>query len=284
MKAVWFFCLFLLTFLSACCCPIPEEGNLGPGCTVPLDETIVPEMVSAFYGLDDVPAAGFLIAGLCTGDLLPLIRVDGMPIVMSVLIDPASLEPSDFEIITESGAVLAPLCATLEPANGDCEGRTILLVGDMGSAETDPPVQVQIVEELLTLDGRDVRLTATPIAVTPLLDGPTLVWVEQVEPAAVGAPAGTTIALRATWNGGVNAADGAELTQAEWKHYTLTLRNENNQQQTVSPFEIGDLNDRDNNHLLFFDVTGQPLMLSLPANLVIDPNGDLNPATSSPVY
>ncbi len=277
------FMLFLSSLARNCCGPVPEDGDLGPGCDAPLDETTVPDMVSAFYGLDNVPAVGFLVAGLCTDDGLPMMRVDGMPVVMSVLIDPASLDPSDFEVVTESGDVLVPLCATLDPANGDCEGRTILLVGDLGNAATDPPMVVRVVDELLTLDGRDVRLTAAPIGVTPLDEGPRLVWVEEVDPAAVGAPSGTAIALRATWDGGVNATDGDEVTQAEWGRYALTFRNEDGQEQTASPFDMGDLNDGDNNHLLFFSTPGEALTLALSAGLVIDPNRDPNPATVAQV-
>jgi hypothetical protein len=278
------FMLLISTLLNTCLDPVPDDGNPGPGCTVLLDETTVPVIVSAFYGLDDVPAAGFLNADLCTDDGLPRMRIDGMPIVMSVLIDPASLDPSDFEVITESGVALTPLCATLDPANDDCEGRTILLVGDLGSANTDPPILVQIVDELLTLDGRDVRLTAVPLGVTPLVEGPTLVWVEQVNPAVVGAPPGTAIAVRATWDGGIRAADRTEVTPAEWGQYALTLRDENEQEQTVYPFDIGDLNDGDNNQLLFFTTSGKPLTLALPAGLVIDPNGDPNPDTIALVH
>jgi hypothetical protein len=261
-----------------CCIPILEGGDLGPECDEPVDMTTVPEILSAFFGLDD--AMPWQVNILCPGPG-NFVGDDGMPVVMSVLIDPASLDPSDFEVITESGAVLVPQCATLNPANDDCEGRTILLVGDLGSAATDPPVSVQLVDELLTRDGRDIRLTAAPIEVTPLDEGPTLVWVKQVDPAAVGAPTGTTVALRATWAGGVTATDGAEVTQAEWGQYALTLRDENGQEQIVPPFDVGDLNDGDNNHLLFFAAPGDPLTLALPAGLVIDPNGDPNPATSS---
>jgi hypothetical protein len=280
MRTAWFVCMLPLALLGEGCCAILEDEDPDPGCTAGVDETVVPAMVSAFYGLDDVPAAGFLNADLCTDDGLPMMLVDGMPIVTSVLIDSRTIDTTDFEVTTASGAVFVPDCATLEPASNDCEGRTILIVGEFGDDPTDPPVRVEIVGELRSLDGRDLSQTAPTIEVTPLDEGPTLVWVEQVDPAAVGAPAGTAVALRATWDGGVNATDGEEVTQAEWGQYALTLRDENGQEQTVAPFDIGDLNDGDNNHLLFFDVEGEPLTLALPAGLVIDPNGDPNPATS----
>lgn len=125
--------------------------------------------------------------------------------------------------------------------------------------------------------------TAAPIEVTPLPEGPTLVVVERVDPAAVNAPAGTTLAVRAVWAGGIVAGDDNEVTEAEWSQYELAVLNEEGEEITAAPFAIGDLDDGDNNHLLFFNVSGTPLTLSLPAGLVIDPNGDLNPATSRQV-
>ncbi len=283
MKTAWFVCMLPLAWLGQGGCAILGDGDPERGCSVAQDETIVPEMLPAFFGLDDVPAAGFLNANLCTDDGLPNRRTDGMPIVTSVLIDSRSLDTTDFQITTASGAVFVPDCATLEPADDDCEGRTILIVGEFGDDPTDPPGRVEIVGELLSLDGRDLARTAPPIEVTPLLEGPTLVVVEQVDPAYVSAPAGTTLAVRAIWSGGINATDGNEVTEAEWGQYTLTVRNGNGQEQTVAPFDIGDLNDGDNNHLLFFDVEGEPLTLALPVGLIIDPNGDVNPDTSSQV-
>lgn len=284
MKMVWLVWVLPLTLSGVkSCCPIQECEDPGPGCSQPRDEAIVPTMVSAFYGLDDIPAIGFLNAGLCNGEGLSMGLTDGMPIVMSALIDPASLDASDFEVATASGSVFAPECATLEPANDDCEGRTVLLVGDFGGADSDPPKSVRVVAELLAMDGRDFQATAVPIDVTPLENGPTLVWVEQVDPLAAGAPPGAGIALRATWGGGITATNGDEVTEAEWIQYSLTYRDPDGKVRIASPIGIGDLNDGDNNHLLFFDTQGEPLVLSLPAGLVTDPNNEPNPATSQQV-
>ncbi|MDX2198732.1 MAG: hypothetical protein SF069_07140 [Phycisphaerae bacterium] len=272
-----------LAWLDQGCCAISGGGVSEPGCSVAQDESIVPKMLSAFFGLDDVPGnIQGSFADLCAEDL-PIGLTDGMPIVTSVLIDSRSLDATDFRVSTAGGKVFTPDCATLEPAGDNCEGRTILLVGEFGDYPADPPVRVEIVGELLTLDGRDLARTAPPIEVTPLLEGPTLVVAEQVDPTDASAPAGTTLAIRATWAGGINATDGNEVTEAEWGQYALTVRDGNGQEQTVAPFAIGDLNDGDNNHLLFFDVEGEPLSLALPGGLVIDPNGDVNPDTSTQI-
>jgi hypothetical protein len=258
-------------------------GPAGPGCSASIDEIdTLPVLLSANFGLDNVPTAmGFNV--LCGDQLAGITVTDGMPVVTSVLVDPASLDVTDFEVITESGAVLVPECVTLNPANDDCEGRTILLAGQLGDDQTDPPVSVRIVDELLTLDGRDFRLTAEPVAVTPLDGRPSLVMVERVNPDDVQAPAGTAIALRAVWGGGITATDGNEVTETEWGAYRLTYIDEDGNQQIATPFGIGDLNDFDNNHLLFFADRGQPLSLLLPAGLVTDPNDDVNDDTSGAI-
>jgi len=253
-----------------------------PGCSIEQDDTIIPEMLSAFYGLADAPAFVYLNAGLCTEDGLPIGLLDGMPIVMSVLIDSRSIDTTDFRITTVGGATSTPVCAMLEPADDECEGRTIAIFGEFGSAE-DPPTRVEIVGELLSLDGRDVSQTATPIDVTPLVEGPTLVLVEQVDPIAVGAPADTEIAVRAVWGGGIVAVGRNELSEAEWGLYALTIADDQGNEMVVAPFAVGDLDDGDNNHLLFFNIAGEPLTLSLTAGLVIDPNGDINPLTEQTV-
>jgi hypothetical protein len=258
-------------------------GPAGPGCSASIDETDTPPvLLSANFGLDNVPTAmGFNV--LCGDQLAGTAVTDGMPVVTSVLVDPASLDVTDFEVVTASGAVLVPECVTLNPANDDCEGRTILLAGQLGDDETDPPVFVRIVGELLTLDGRDFRHTAEPVAVTPLDGRPSLVMVERVNPDDVQAPAGTAIALRAVWGGGVTAIDGNEVTAAEWGAYRLTYIDEDGNERIAAPIDIGDLNDFDNNHLLFFADRGQPLSLFLPSGLVTDPNDDVNDDTSSSI-
>ncbi|MDE0307384.1 MAG: hypothetical protein OXI87_21265 [Albidovulum sp.] len=48
----------------------------------------------------------------------------------------------------------------------------------------------------------------------------------------------------------------------------------------VIPFALGDLGDGDNNHELCLDTADQPLSVSFPAGILIDPNDDLNPSTT----
>ncbi len=126
----------------------------------------------------------------------------------------------------------------------------------------------------------DFSSTASPVDVIPLDDGPTLVDAENVDLASVDFVDGSEMVLRAVWAGGVVATDGNEVTEQEWSQYVLSGTDAFGTSVDLTPFAIGDLDDFDNNHLLYFDQAITPTMLSLPGGLVIDPNGDVNPFTS----
>ena len=44
------------------------------------------------------------------------------------------------------------MCAVLAPANENGENRTVLLLGEFGTAVTNPPVEVRVVGDLFTID------------------------------------------------------------------------------------------------------------------------------------
>jgi hypothetical protein len=88
-------------------------------------------LLSAFFGLDNGLS---LRANLfCLGAS----GKDGMPVVLSRTIDPETLQPEDFQIVTRSGAVHTPHCVTLRPAQDPGELRTVLLIGEFGDASDD---------------------------------------------------------------------------------------------------------------------------------------------------
>ena len=91
---------------------------------------------------------------------------------------------------------------------------------------------------------------------------------------------GSEMVLRAIWAGGIVATDRNEVTQDEWSEYVLSGFDDQGNTVELSPFAIGDLNDADNNHLLYFDQSIIPQTLFLPGGLVIDPNDDANPNTT----
>ena len=59
---------------------------------------------------------------------------DGMPITFSVRIDPDTLDPEDFRVVTATGDSVIPTCATLRPATESLEQRTVLLAGEFARA------------------------------------------------------------------------------------------------------------------------------------------------------
>jgi hypothetical protein len=212
-----------------------------------------------------------------------------MPVVLSHTIDQETLENDDFVVITQSGARRTPDCVTLAPAIGAGELRTVLLVGELGSAD-DPPVTVRIVGDILSdgATGGPVSFRGAEAGVIPLDRGPTLVWAEDVprsewtQHARNGGsecPAGTEQIVRATWAGGVRLASGDEAGDAERQLYRVTLVRPDDTRVDVVPFALADLNDNDNNHSLCLDVTGTAIAVTFPAGHLVDPNRDLNPET-----
>ena len=175
-------------------------------------------LLSAFFGLDDaLPAlAGLVICEGANGK-------DGMPIIFSQEVDPATLEPGDIKVTTASGSIGEVMCLTLAPADDVGELRTALLVGQYGSLD-DQPVTVEIVGNVLSADG-SVNFKGLSVGVTPLENGPTLVMAEIVPMSdwslgnpstsipfggGSGCPSDTKQVVRAVWDGGVTKPHGSQ--------------------------------------------------------------------------
>ncbi|MBM0745089.1 hypothetical protein JOY44_26595 (plasmid) [Phormidium sp. CLA17] len=246
------------------------------------------QLLSAFFGLDNgLPFSTNI--GICPGGG----KADGMPIIFDHEVDSRTLQAGDFRVVTQLGKVAKITCVTMFPAIDTGELRTALLVGDFGSANNDPPNEVKIVGNLLSLD-QTINFKATQINVTPLLLGPTLILAEIVPQeqwqlgkesgtgrgSGSGCPQNTIQIVRAVWTGGVEKANSEELGDAERLLYQIALEQSDGSTQRVAPFALADLGDGDNNHLLCLAVTGTPRMVSFPAGHLVDPNHDLNPATS----
>ena len=244
------------------------------------------ELLSAFFGLDNaLPLTARLI---CRG--AP--RKDGMPVIFSTEIDHTTLQAGDFRVVTASGAVGEMHCVTLLPATDAGELRTVLLVGEFGNAETDPPVSVEIVGRIHSIDSA-LDFHGARVAVTPLEPGPTLVMAEIIDPSAQDAglgqnrtdgddcpTEGVLQAVRVVWAGGVKLENGDEPGAAERDLYQVTVRAEDGAERVISPAALADLGDGDNNHLLCLSTADTPVSVAFPAGVLVDPNDDLNPETS----
>lgn len=99
-----------------------------------------------------------------------------MPIVFSHEIDPKTLDASDFQIKTQKGDILGIEHVSYRPAVEEFELRTLLLIGEYGNHPDNEPIEVEIVGELKSRDGQDLK--GQKIAVTPLLDGPFISYAE----------------------------------------------------------------------------------------------------------
>lgn len=207
-----------------------------------------------------------------------------MPVIFSEEIDDRTLDAEDFKIVTATGELGRVECVTLRPADEQGEKRTVLVVGEYGSAD-DQPVAVEIVGDLMSLDG-DVNFRGAQSDVIPLEAGPTMILAETApqESWSFGGRdncprTGVKSIVRATWVGGVTKPGGAEIDEQEMQLYRVTVRLPDGSVETASPLAVGDLNDNDNNHELCLGVDGEPLSVMFPAGALTDPNEDLNPDT-----
>lgn len=247
-------------------------------------------LLSAFFGLDN--ALPLLSRLICRG--AP--RKDGMPVIFSTEIDHTTMQAGDFRVTTASGRTGEIQCVTLLPATDPGELRTVLLVGEFGDAEADPPVKVEIVGRLHSIDGK-LDFRGAQVDATPLAQGPSMVMAEVADPSAKDlglgqrrtdgddCPSkGIQQAVRVVWAGGVTLQNGDEPGDAERDLYRVTVRSGDGTEQVIPPTALADLGDGDNNHLLCLDTAGTPISVSFPAGIFVDPNGDLNPATTVSVF
>ena len=245
-------------------------------------------LLSAFFGLDDaLPVlASRVICKGATGK-------DGMPVIFSHQVDKKTLDPGDFRVTTAAGSTGTVTCLTLAPADDIGELRTVLLVGQYGSAD-DQPATVEIVGNLLSLDNT-VNFKGARVTVTPLEVGPSLVWAETIPEAewqlgaegtripfggGSGCPENTKQVVRATWNGGITKPNGLDADDLERQLYKVSVVRSDQTIQDITPFALADLRDGDNNHELCLDTADPARAVSFPAGHVTDPRDDLNPPTS----
>lgn len=230
-----------------------------------------PKFLSAFWGLDNG------INGL-----------DGMPITFSWLIDPKSIDLTDFKVIRSDGTFTVPTGATLLPANETNETQTILLIGDFGDAASGVrPARVQLGGELVGHPPNSTR--SKPFSnlispqVLPLETGPYIVDAWRIDPALLAGDAnastvGSTF-IRVVWAGGItDYPTGNEVGDDVTKAYRLTYLYQG-KIVALTPLDIGDLNDGDNMHDLSFPeipLDAKLISITLPSGYVEDPNGDPN--------
>ena len=232
-------------------------------------------LVSAFFGLDNgLPSL------LCNqpGSLL-----DGMPVNFIFPIDASSLSENDFEVVDSLGNIHTPVCALLAPANENGENRTVLLLGEFGTAVTNPPVEVRVVGDLFTTDTLSGESACSEIInlngitttnVIPLDDGPSLFFAQKIDGNLNECNSGTQT-IQVAWNGGITPYISGD-TQSDLFQYYTGYSDSSGVLIPHVPISIADINDNDNFHQLCFSTSDEIVKISMMANTVEDPNQDPN--------
>ena len=232
------------------------------------------EILAAYHGLDELPWFALFPCEAWVGGQ------DGMPITFSVRIDPDTLDPEDFRVLTATGDSVIPTCATLRPATESLEQRTVLLAGEFGSSDS-PPVAVEVTGFLM--DQRGAALTgARTDRITPLSAGPSLVLAERFSPATPAfegeCPADTQQIIQLVWDGGVSGPGASALSDAQRAGVHVTLSDG----AVIEPLALGD--DDPDNFVLACLATDTPASAVLvEAGLFYDPADDPNLETDAPV-
>jgi hypothetical protein len=232
-------------------------------------------LVSAFFGLDNgLPGL------LCNqpGSLL-----DGMPVNFKFPLDASSLSETDFEVVDGLGNIHAPICAFLAPANENGENRTVLLLGEFGTAVTNPPVEVRVVGDLFTTDTFSGESACSEITnlngitttnIIPLDDGPSLFFAQRIDGNLNECNLGTQT-IQVAWNGGITPYVSGDAESDLFQYY-IGYSNSSGVLIPHVPISIADINDNDNFHQLCFSTSDEIVKISMMANTVEDPNQDPN--------
>ena len=232
-------------------------------------------LVSAFFGLDNA-----LPSILCNqlGSLL-----DGMPVNFRFPLDSSSLSGTDFEVVDSLGNIHIPMCAVLAPANENGENRTVLLLGEFGTAVTNPPVEVRVVGDLFTIDTLSGESVCSAIInlngitttnVIPLADGPSLFFAQRIDGNLNECNSGTQT-IQVAWDGGITPYISGD-TESDLFQYYIGYSDSSGVLIPHIPISIADINDNDNFHQLCFSTSDEIVKISMMANTVEDPNHDPN--------
>ena len=232
-------------------------------------------IVSAFFGLDNV------LPGLLCNQ--PGSQLDGMPVNFKFPLDVSSLSETDFEVVDRLGNIHTPNCVSLAPANENGENRTVLLLGEFGTAVTNPPVEVRVTGDLFTTDtisgesacSEIINLNGiTTTNVISLDDGPSLFFAQKIDGNLNECNSGTQT-IQVAWNGGITPYISGD-TESDLFQYYVGYSESSGVLIPHVPISIADINDNDNFHQLCFSTSDEIVKVSMMANTVEDPNHDPN--------
>jgi hypothetical protein len=176
-----------------------------------------------------------------------------------------------------------PMCAVLAPANENGENRTVFLLGEFGTAVTNPPVEVRVVGDLFTTDTLSGESACSEIInlngitttnVIPLDDGPSLFFAQRIDGNLNECNSGTQT-IQVAWNGGITPFISGDTESDLFQHY-IGYSDSSGVLIPHVPISIADINDNDNFHQLCFSTSDEIVKISMMANTVEDPNQDPN--------
>ena len=230
------------------------------------------QILSAYHGLDELPFVASLPCRTWVWGK------DGMPVTFSVQINNDTLSPDMFVVETSSGKKVVPICATLRPAMEPLERRTVLLVGDFGSAAS-PPRSVEVVGPLQDIFGRRLSGLRTS-EIRALTDaGPKIIFAERFDPVTFGlkgeCPNQTKQVIQTIWEGGVSGPGGDALGEAQRIAVMVKLEDG----RSVHPIALAD-DDPDNYVLLCLAEDSRAVSVSVLADIFHDPADVANPKTA----
>ena len=253
-----------------------ENDSTGEGILVEIDQEIQDTLVSAFFGLDN--ALPSLLLCNQQGS-----RLDGMPVNFKFPLDASSLSETDFEVLDSLGNIHTPICVSLAPANENGENRTVLLLGEFGTAITNPPVEVRVVGDLFTIDALSGESACSEIInlngitttnVIPLADGPSLFFAQRIDDNLNECNSGIQT-IQVAWNGGVTPYINGD-NESDLFQYYVGYSDSTGGLIPHKPISIADIDDNDNFHQLCFSTSDEIVKISMMANTVEDPNHDPN--------
>jgi len=210
-------------------------------------------------------------------------QLDGMPVNFKFPLDERSLSETDFEVLDSLGNIHIPTCVSLAPANENGENRTVLLLGEFGTAITNPPVEVRVVGDLFTTNtisgesvcSETINLNGvTTRNIIPLADGPSLFFAQRIDGSLNECNSGTQT-IQVAWNGGVTPYISGDAESDLFQYYVGYSETSGVLTQHV-PISIADIDDNDNFHQLCFSTSDEIVKISMMANTVEDPNHDPN--------
>lgn len=204
--------LLLLAWGHSGCVPTtpPSSREARPPSSAPgpitAEPTTEPTILSAHLARVDDPELG---------------GKDGLLLVLDVELDASSLHPHAFVVSRATLGPTWPEQAILAPASENDENRTVLLIGELGSAGPGhEPTHVAIAGPLWSEDGRSLQglgASVTPFAAPPY------VVAAQVLPPAPERCEGVAQALRTYWTDELRGVETDDLSRIEVRLHSGTL-------------------------------------------------------------